>query len=84
MVDEARGGASPELAATMVGAKLPPPTPPAPRPSTPLAAKSGPAAVTPMAPARGSNTLMLVAIGFAVVLLVGTLVLFFFLLLGRG
>jgi hypothetical protein len=77
MVEDARADASTELAATMVGAKLPPP---APRPSARPPAANRPAAPTSAAPARGSNTLILVAVGFAVVLLVGTLVLLFFLL----
>lgn len=91
MADDARGGASPDLAATMVGAKLPPsaaprpaPRPPAP-PHRPSAAQpQGPTAPPQTAPARGGNTLMIVlAVGLVGVLLVGTLLLLFF-LLGRG
>jgi hypothetical protein len=84
MVDDRSADASPELAATMVGAKLPP-TPPAQRPATRPPSAHRPAAPppAPQATARGSNTLILVAVGFVVVLLLGTLVLLFF-LLGRG
>jgi len=78
MVDEAGADASPNLAATMVGAKLPTPAQ-APRPATRRPAP--PAAPTK---ARGGNTLMiLLAVGLVAVLLVGSLLLLFF-LLGRG
>lgn len=80
MADQS-GGGSPELAATMVGKKLPT-GPPVPRPTTRPPAPPPPAAAPPAKPGGGGNALILVAIGFVVVLLVGTLVLLFFLLGG--
>jgi hypothetical protein len=82
MVDAAGGGASPELAATMVGKKLPT-APPAPRPESKPPAAHRPSAPPTPTPKGGPDPLILVAVGFVVVLLVGTLVLLFF-LLGRG
>lgn len=90
MADDA-GGAAPDLAATMVGKKLPitppPPRPPAPQhpAAPPRQVAAPPAAATPRppSPARGNLVLILVAVGFVLVTLVGVLLLLFF-LLGRG
>jgi hypothetical protein len=78
------------LAATMVGKKMPPAPPPRPKPSGAAAHKSA-AAHTPSGeasaqptPARGFSPTLLAVIGFVVVLLIGGLLILLFYLNSHG
>lgn len=80
------------LAATMVGRKLKPQPSPKPQPSAAAAAPARPSAPAPAAevapsappPARGTSATLLAVIAFAVVLVVGALLIFLFYLNSRG
>jgi hypothetical protein len=78
------------LAATMVGKKLPPTPPPRPTPSG-AAARQSAAAHTPAGevsaqpvPARGFSPTLLAVIGFVVVLLIGGLLILLFYMNSHG
>jgi len=77
MVDAGGDDASLNLAATMVGSKLPAAPPPRPAPRPPAARPAAPPAPA-ASPSRGGRTLLLAVVGFMLVLLVGSLFILLF------
>lgn len=72
------------LAATMVGKKMPPTPPPRPTPSgAPARTPAGEVSAQPT-PARGFSPTLLAVIGFVVVLLIGGLLILLFYLNSHG
>lgn len=72
------------LAATMVGKKMPPTPPPRPTPSSAAARTPADEVSAQPTPARGFSPTLLAVIGFVVVLLIGGLLILLFYLNSHG